>query len=68
MSCYARSRWEEPLDERFAWRLIAARDPWWHLLAARAASRECDVLLSSNSYLTAMLHAHPGGRRSSTTW
>jgi glycosyltransferase involved in cell wall biosynthesis len=50
--CYARSRWDEPLDERFAWRLIAARDPWWHVLAARAANGECDVFLSSNSYLT----------------
>jgi glycosyltransferase involved in cell wall biosynthesis len=50
---YARSAWtEQPLDERFCWRLIGARDPWWHLLAARAANRECDVFLSSNSYLT----------------
>ena len=32
--------------------LIAARDPWWHVRAARAANRECDVFLSSNSYLT----------------
>jgi glycosyltransferase involved in cell wall biosynthesis len=50
---YARQPWRDAdLDERFAWRTIAARDPWWHLLAARAASRECDVFLSSNSYLT----------------
>ncbi len=50
---YARSAWtEQPLDERFCWRLIGARDPWWHVLAARAANRECDVFLSSNSYLT----------------
>jgi glycosyltransferase involved in cell wall biosynthesis len=50
---YARSAWtEQPLDERFSWRLIDAREPWWHLLAARAANRECDVFLSSNSYLT----------------
>ena len=48
---YARERWDElpGLD----WRLIGARDPVWHLRAARAASRECDVLLSTNSYLTA---------------
>ena len=50
--CYARSRWEERLDERFQWRLIGAGDPWWHALTAREASRECDVFLSSNSYLT----------------
>ena len=50
--CYARSRWDEPLDDRFAWRLIDAPDPWWHVLTARAANRECDVFLSSNSYLT----------------
>ena len=50
---YARWVWEEAeLDERFAWRTIAAGDPWWHLLTARAANRECDVFLSSNSYLT----------------
>jgi alpha-1,3-rhamnosyl/mannosyltransferase len=50
---YARSAWtEQPLDERFSWRLIGAREPWWHVLAARAANRECDVFLSSNSYLT----------------
>ncbi len=44
---YARSAWsEQPFDERFSWRLIDARDPWWHVLAARAANRECDVFLS----------------------
>jgi glycosyltransferase involved in cell wall biosynthesis len=56
---YGRTPWEEPLDERFSWRLIKARDPWWNLLAARAASRECDVLLSSNSYLTAIFTRIP---------
>jgi glycosyltransferase involved in cell wall biosynthesis len=56
---YARTPWEEPLDERFSWRLIKARDPWWNLLTARAASRECDVLLSSNSYLTAIFTRIP---------
>lgn len=56
---YARESWSDKkleeeggLDERFRWKLIAARNPLWHLLAARAASRECDVLLSANSYLT----------------
>jgi glycosyltransferase involved in cell wall biosynthesis len=42
-------------DERFRWRLFGAADPWWHVLSARAAGRECDVFLCSNSYLTAWL-------------
>lgn len=51
---YARQQWSEAsLDERFGWRLLAAQDPAWHLLAARAANRECRVFLSTNSYLTA---------------
>jgi glycosyltransferase involved in cell wall biosynthesis len=50
---YTRQTWRDPmLDERFSQRTIGAPDPWWHLLAARAANRECDVFLSSNSYLT----------------
>jgi glycosyltransferase involved in cell wall biosynthesis len=50
---YARSVWPDvTLDDRFQWRLIAARDPWWHVRAALSANRECDVFLSSNSYLT----------------
>src|SRR5439155_12387903 len=57
--CYARTRWEEPLDARFEWREIGARDPWWHLRAARAAQRECDVFLSSNSYLTPLFMRKP---------
>src|SRR3954451_19742257 len=48
---YARSRWDGPA--RGSWRLIEARDPLWHLRAAVVASRECDVYLSTNSYLTA---------------
>lgn len=49
---YTRRPWEEvELDERFVWRTITAGDPWWHILAARAANRECDVFLSTNSYL-----------------
>lgn len=53
---YARSPWQEQaLDERLRWQLIDAREPWWHLLAARRASRECDVFLSTNSYLTTIL-------------
>ena len=29
--------------------------PWWHVRAARRAGRECDVFLSTNSYLTTVL-------------
>jgi glycosyltransferase involved in cell wall biosynthesis len=53
--CYARSTWGELPEPRFQWRLPAARDPWWHVLAARDANRRCDVFLSTNSYLTAWL-------------
>jgi glycosyltransferase involved in cell wall biosynthesis len=57
---YARHPWEgQRLDERFSWHAIGARDPIWHVLAARAANRECDVLLSSNSYLTTLLTRIP---------
>jgi glycosyltransferase involved in cell wall biosynthesis len=50
---YARRAWDEqPLDERFSWRLVEGRDPWWHVRVARAANRECEVFLSCNSYLT----------------
>ena len=50
---YAREPWDEPLGDRFGWRSIQAPDPLWHVRAARAANRECDVFLSTNSYLTA---------------
>lgn len=53
--CYARTPWPQPLDERFGWELIPARDPLWHIRTAVAASRRCDVFLSSNSYLTVPL-------------
>src|SRR6476646_838685 len=50
---YARERWQGArLDERFRWETITAAEPLWHLLAARRANRECDVFLSTNSYLT----------------
>ncbi len=53
---YAREPWRGvALDERFRWHTIAARDPLWHARVAIAASRECDVFLSSNSYLTAWM-------------
>ncbi len=57
--CYARAVWDEPLDERFRWRLIPSGDPLWHLRAARAADRRCDVFLSTNSYLTVILARTP---------
>jgi glycosyltransferase involved in cell wall biosynthesis len=50
--CYARKRWGDLPATQFQWRLFDAPDPLWHLLAARAANRECDVFFSTNSYLT----------------
>jgi alpha-1,3-rhamnosyl/mannosyltransferase len=50
---YTRRPWQEAnLKDPFRWRTIQARDPWWHLRTARAANRESDVFLSTNSYLT----------------
>jgi glycosyltransferase involved in cell wall biosynthesis len=57
--CYTRTRWQEPLDARFQWHELRAADPWWHVGAARAAGRECDVYLSSNSYLTPLFLRRP---------
>jgi alpha-1,3-rhamnosyl/mannosyltransferase len=58
---YARRRWEQAeLDARFSWRLIGARDPWWHVQSARRANAECDVFLSTNSYLTLWFLRIPG--------
>ena len=56
---YARTLWDEPLDERFRWRLIRARDPGWHLRAARASTATADAFLSTNSYLTAWFSKVP---------
>jgi glycosyltransferase involved in cell wall biosynthesis len=56
---YARTRWDADLDYRFEWRLIGSGDPVWHLRAARAASRDADVMLSTNSYLTAWFTTIP---------
>jgi glycosyltransferase involved in cell wall biosynthesis len=51
---YAREAWEEAIfDERFSWRLVAARDPVWNLRVGRLVTHECDVFFSINSYLTA---------------
>lgn len=57
--CYARTRWEEPLDARFRWKLIPTPDPLWHVRVADAVARECDVFLATNSYLTAILVRTP---------
>jgi len=48
---YCREPWE-PLGERLEWVTVPAHDPLWHLRTARRASHECDVFLSTNSYLT----------------
>jgi glycosyltransferase involved in cell wall biosynthesis len=52
---YARTPWDVALD----WQLVDAPDPLWHVRAARAVSRDCDVLLSTNSYLTAWFTSVP---------
>ncbi|MGB9184455.1 MAG: glycosyltransferase family 1 protein [Solirubrobacteraceae bacterium] len=57
--CYARTAWDEPLGDRFSWRLIGARDPLWHALTALRAGRECDVFLATNSYLSVILTRVP---------
>jgi glycosyltransferase involved in cell wall biosynthesis len=52
MLLYARERWDCPeLDERFEWRLVSGRDPFWQVPAARAVRRECDVFLATTTYL-----------------
>ncbi len=58
--CYARTRWDDAAAERFDWVLVPAGDPWWNVITARRATRECDVFLSSNSYLTTWFLGIPG--------
>jgi alpha-1,3-rhamnosyl/mannosyltransferase len=55
---YARVPWQD-LGPRFTWVTVPDRDPLWHLITARQASRECDVFLSTNSYLTAWFTSVP---------
>lgn len=49
---YAREPWDEPLDERFSWRLFRLPDALWHARAALDAGRRCDAFLATASYLT----------------
>jgi glycosyltransferase involved in cell wall biosynthesis len=59
---YAREPWEDPAlaaDERFHWRIVASGEPQWSALAAVHVSRECDVVLATNSYLLAALARVP---------
>jgi alpha-1,3-rhamnosyl/mannosyltransferase len=59
---YARTRWEDPAldgDARFHWRIVSAGEPQWSVRAALHVSRECDVVLATNSYLLAALARVP---------
>jgi glycosyltransferase involved in cell wall biosynthesis len=59
---YARTPWRDPAiddDPRFRWRIVSAGEPQWSTLAALHASRECDVVLATNSYLLAALARVP---------
>jgi alpha-1,3-rhamnosyl/mannosyltransferase len=56
---YAREAWDEPLGERFTWELGPASTVRWHPWAGRAITRECDVCLATNSYLTPVLTRVP---------
>jgi glycosyltransferase involved in cell wall biosynthesis len=49
---YAREPWDQPLDERFSWRLFGLPDAVWHARAALDAGGRCDVFLATASYLT----------------
>lgn len=49
---YARRPWPEAeLHGGFRWRLIGGQSHLWPLIAARRVNRECDVFLSTVSYL-----------------
>ena len=50
---------EGGLDERFTWVALPEPDPLWHLHAASRANRTADLLLSTNSYLTAWFTSVP---------
>src|SRR3954470_15722935 len=48
---YAREPWGARDPGRFSWTPVTLPDPAWPLATAARASREVDVLLSTNSYL-----------------
>ena len=53
---HCREPWREAdLGERFTWVQTELRDPAWHAAVALRASRDCDVFVSTNSYLTAWM-------------
>lgn len=59
---YAREPWDDPAlagDPRFHWRIVGAGEPQWSALAALHATRECHVVLATNSYLMAALTRRP---------
>jgi glycosyltransferase involved in cell wall biosynthesis len=59
---YARRPWQDQAidaDARVGWRIVSAGEPQWSALAAFHASRECDVVLATNSYLLAALARVP---------
>jgi glycosyltransferase involved in cell wall biosynthesis len=56
---YARTEWTENLDERFSWRLRPGNSAAWHVWSGRTITRECDVCLATNSYLTPLLTRVP---------
>src|SRR2546423_2035526 len=56
---YARAEWPQSLDDRFGWRLGPANSAAWHVWSGRAITRECEVCLATNSYLTPLLTRAP---------
>jgi len=57
---YCRRPWHEgALSGRFRWIKVPLPDPAWHMAAGIRANRECDVFLSTNSYLTAWMLSVP---------
>lgn len=50
---YAREPWGDLDPARFTWKRVGLPDPAWHVAVGLRAAREVDVLLSTNSYLTA---------------
>jgi alpha-1,3-rhamnosyl/mannosyltransferase len=53
---YARRRWEgADLTDGMRWRIVAGREPAWNLRQARAAAREADVQLVTDSFLSGLV-------------